>query len=270
MASARQDSGVDDPCWLIDLDGVVWLGATPIAGGAEAARLLRASGRRVAFFTNNSSPARADHVAKLAACGMAPEPGDVLTSAQAAARLCDNAATAVVLGGPGIAEALAERGVEAIQAGEPEGRTAGVDAVVVGLDRAFTYGRLAHAVGAVLAGARLVATNDDPTLPTPEGPLPGAGSMVAAVTYATGATPVIGGKPHEAAATLAAEVLGRVSTVVGDRPSTDGALARRLGARFALVYSGVTPADHGPLEPPPDLEAPDLLSLVRQVVSGST
>lgn len=262
---------MDDPCWLIDLDGVVWLGGQAIPGGAEAARRLRASGRRVAFFTNNSSPAHAEQVAKLGTFGMDPSPEDVLTSAQAAARLCEEGTAALVLGGEGILEALAARGVDARRAGDRSPRGAGpspaaVANVVVGLDPAFSYERLADAVGAVLAGARLVGTNEDPTLPTPEGPLPGAGAMLAAVACAAGAQPVVAGKPHGPAAELALEALGPVTTVVGDRPSTDGAFARRLGARFALVHSGATPASHGPLDPAPDLEAPDLLALVRRVL----
>lgn len=262
---------VDDPCWLIDLDGVVWLGAEPIPGGAEAVRLLRDSGRRVVFFTNNSGPRHADQVAKLASFGLDPSAEDVLTSAQAAARLCVAGTTALVLGGEGVVEALGARSVETRRAGEgrESGRSRGVDAVVVGLDRALDYDRLADAVGAVLGGARLIGTNEDPTLPTPEGPQPGAGALLAAVAYATGAEPVVAGKPHGPAAELATELLGPVTTVVGDRPSTDGAFARRLGARFALVHSGVTPAGHGPLDPAPDLEAPDLLGLVRRVLEGA-
>lgn len=258
---------MDDPCWLVDLDGVVWLGGQAIPGGDEAVRRLRASGRRVAFFTNNSSPRHADQVAKLAAFGLDPDPDDVLTSAQAAARLCAPGTTALVLGGPGIEEALEARHVEAVPAGAGAGRAP--EAVVVGLDRDVTYARLADAVTAVLGGARLIGTNEDPTLPTPEGPLPGAGTMLQAVAYATGADPVVAGKPHPSAAELALDVLGPVTTVVGDRPSTDGAFARRLGARFALVHSGVTPAAHGPLDPSPDVEAADLLALVRLLVDGA-
>lgn len=260
---------MEDSCWLVDLDGVVWLGEEAIAGGAEAARLLRAAGRRVAFFTNNSSPRHADHVAKLASFGMDPAPTDVLTSAQAAARLCTPGSVALVLGGPGIDEALAARGVDAVPAGR--GATSGARPaadVLVGLDRTVSYDRLADAVTTVLGGARLVGTNEDPTLPTPAGPLPGAGALLQAVSYATGSVPVVAGKPHGPAADLALEVLGAVTTVVGDRPSTDGAFARRLGARFALVHSGATPAGHGPLDPAPDVEAADLLTLVRHLLDG--
>ena len=116
---------------------------------------------------------------------------------------------------------------------------------------------------AVLAGARLIATNQDPTFPSPTGPLPGAGSFVAAVAYASGASPIAAGKPEEPAARLLAARASEIDVAIGDRPSTDGAFARRLSARFGLVLTGVTPHGHGDLDPSPDLEADDLLALVN-------
>ena len=83
------------------------------------------------------------------------------------------------------------------------------------------------------------------------------------MAYASGATPEVAGKPHAPMQRLVAERVGSVATMVGDRPSTDGALARALGARFALVLSGVTgERDLVGLTPAPDAVAPDLASLV--------
>jgi ribonucleotide monophosphatase NagD (HAD superfamily) len=62
---------------------------------------------------------------------------------------------------------------------------------------------------------------------------------------------------------LVHERIGEVEIVVGDRASTDGLLARRLGTRFGLVLTGITHAQHGPLDPEPDVEAADLLTLVK-------
>jgi glycerol-1-phosphatase len=110
-----------------------------------------------------------------------------------------------------------------------------------------------------------VGTNEDATYPTPEGLLPGAGALLAAVAAASDATPEVAGKPHEAMLALVAERVGHVDTVVGDRPSTDGALARALGARFALVLTGVTAAAAASsADPAPDVVAPDLAALVPQ------
>ena len=148
------------------------------------------------------------------------------------------------------------RGVRIVEAGP-------ADAVVVGWDRGFDFSRLARAADAVRAGARLVGTNEDATFPTPDGLLPGAGALLAAVAYASGATPEVAGKPHAPMRRLVRERVGSVTTVVGDRPSTDGALARALGARFALVLSGVTgERELDGLEPAPDAVAPDLEALV--------
>jgi 4-nitrophenyl phosphatase len=101
-----------------------------------------------------------------------------------------------------------------------------------------------RAAGAVRRGARLIATNDDATYPTPDGPIPGGGSIVAAIATAAGVEPLIAGKPHAAMATVVRDLLGGLpadAVMVGDRPSTDGLFARTLGCRYALVRSGVTP-----------------------------
>ena len=96
---------------------------------------------------------------------------------------------------------------------------------------------------AILGGARLIGTNDDATYPTPDGPIPGGGALLAAVAKASGATPVVAGKPYEPMAALVhAEVgpLGAGSMMVGDRLETDGDFAAELDVDFGLVRSGVT------------------------------
>ncbi|MEZ5145004.1 MAG: HAD-IIA family hydrolase [Acidimicrobiales bacterium] len=244
--------------FALDLDGVVWLADTPIPGAAEAVARLRAAGTPVAFVTNNSY-FPADHVAdKLARVGI--EPGDgVITSAMAAARLVEPGSRALVCGGPGIVEALTDRDVETVRDGD-------ADVVVVGFHRDFDYERLRIAATAVRRGARLLATNDDATYPTPEGPIPGGGAIVAAVATAAGVAPEVAGKPHEAMAALVRERLGPVGVMVGDRPDTDGRFAVALGYRFALVLSGVTGRADLPVTPAPDLVAEDLAGAIDAVV----
>jgi 4-nitrophenyl phosphatase len=231
---------------LCDLDGVVWLAHRPIDGAVAAIARLRATGRRVVFVTNNSAATVAEHEAALAAIGV-PATGDVVSSAMAAAHLVEPGGRALVTGGPGVVEALVRRGVEAVpNDGTVDPR--GFDAVVVGLDRQFDYARLRVAAAAVRAGARLVGTNTDSTYPTPTGLEPGGGSILAAISTAADAVPVIGGKPHRPMAAVVAAVLGTErhpfdphrALMVGDRPETDGLFARRLDTRFALVRCGVT------------------------------
>jgi 4-nitrophenyl phosphatase len=246
--------------WALDLDGVVWRGDAPIAGSADAVSRLRAGGERVVFLTNNSALTVGEYTAKLARMGIAADAADVLTSAQAAARLlpADARQSVLVCAGPGVVEALEQRGV---QVGGPPP----YDAVVVGWHRDFDYDRLTKAMEAVLGGARLIGTNDDATYPTPDGVLPGGGAILAAVAYASSAVPEVAGKPNEPMAALVAERVGAVEVMVGDRPSTDGLMARRLGARFALVLSGVTSAADAPaVQPEPDVVADDLARVVER------
>lgn len=241
--------------WLLDLDGVVWLSGRAIAGSVEAVDRLRSAGERVVFVTNFSGPTLADQEARLAAVGI-PAAGDVVTSAMAAARLVSPAWRVRCLAGPGVVEAVRARGATVVDAGP-------ADAVVVGLTEAFDYGSLRAASTAVRAGARLIGANDDATMPTPDGEVPGAGALLAAVAVASGVEPVVAGKPHQPMADAVLELAGAGPHVmVGDRWSTDGLFAARLGARFGLVLSGVTAAGSLPGGIEPAWVATDLRSLV--------
>ena len=238
--------------WALDLDGVIWLGDQPIAGSADAVARLRAAGESVVFVTNNSSEPVGFVEAKLARHGI-PAAGDVLTSAMAAAALVDPGEVALVCAGPGVDEALAARGVRTVREGK-------ADVVVVGFHRDFDYGRMVAASAAVRGGARLLATNDDATYPTPDGLIPGGGAILAAVSTASGVVPEVAGKPNTPMADLLRARVGGDGVMVGDRPDTDGRFALALGYRFGLVLSGVTTAL--PVVPTPDLVADDLAELV--------
>ena len=248
--------------WVLDLDGVVWLSGRPIPGVDDAVARLRGAGRRVLFATNNSTPTRAELKRRLAHCGIAAEDADLLGSATVAAGMLAPGTTAVVLGEDGVLEALADRGVTVVREGP-------ADAVVVGWTRHFTFDDLARTTAAVRAGARFVATNEDATYPTPDGLIPGAGSILAAVATASERTPEVAGKPHRPTAdAIAARIpAGELRVMVGDRPATDGALAAQLGIPFALVLSGVTPPDGIPAGADPAVTAADLATLVRQTLA---
>jgi HAD superfamily hydrolase (TIGR01450 family) len=246
--------------WVLDLDGVVWLAAQRIPGAADAVARLRVAGERVAFVTNNSNAPVADVEAKLAAHGIDAH-GDVVTSAQAAAQLVAPGERVLVCGGPGVREAVSNQGAIAHD-GLDE---AEVDAVVVGYHREFDYERMRVAATAVRRGARLIATNDDATYPTPEGPIPGNGAILAGVVIASGQAPdAIAGKGYRPMADLVRSRFGSDGWVVGDRADTDGRFARTLGYRFVLVLSGVTTADDLPVTPEPDLVASDLAEAVAR------
>jgi 4-nitrophenyl phosphatase len=253
---------------LCDLDGVVWLAHEPIAGSPAAVAAMRAGGIRVLFVTNNSAATVAEQEAALAAIGI-PAGGDVITSAMAGADLVEPGERVLVAGGPGVAEAVAARGATPVR--NDTDAMGSIDAVMVGFHRDFDYEKLRRAVTAVLAGARLIGTNDDPTYPTPTGPIPGGGALLAAVVTATGQQPVVAGKPH---GPMAATVLHRLGDpdpssllMVGDRESTDGRFAVALGCPFAVVRSGVTPQG-APLVTPAAYDAPDLAAVARALLES--
>ncbi len=237
---------------LCDLDGVVWLAHRPIDGAPEAIASLQAAGRRVLFVTNNSASTVAAQVAALDAIGV-DATGAVVSSAMAAAQLVEPGERVLVAGGPGLVEAMQERGADVVlndgtlERGAME--TMPFDAVVTGLHREFDYARLASAAAAVHLGARLIGTNSDPTYPTPDGLDPGGGSILAAIATAALVVPVVAGKPHRPMASLIAALLTTPSVpydprsvlMVGDRMDTDGSFAIEMGCRFALVRSGSTP-----------------------------
>lgn len=249
--------------WVLDVDGVVWLAGTAIPGSAAAVRRLRDAGEQVVFLSNNSGPTLAEYTAALHRAGVAAEAGDLVTSAQAAASLLGAGQRAAVVGAAGIDEALGERGVEVVPA------DAHPDAVVVGRSVTLDYDELARAANAVRAGARFIATNTDPTYPTGDGPLPGAGALVAFVATTAGRQPEVAGKPHRPVADLVRARFGVPWVVVGDRPDTDGAFAAAVGSPFALVLSGSTDRADLPVQPEPALVAGNLAEAVDRLLAGA-
>lgn len=241
--------------WVLDLDGVVWRGATPLTGAARAVERLRTSGHRVVFLTNNAEPTTAELLARLAAAGIHATPDDLLTSPMAAAALIDPGTRVLVAAGPGVIEAVGAAGGVAVT----DPREA--DVVIVGRTRAFDFDLLTRAARALHHGARLIATNADPTYPTADGLEPGNGALVAAVAVAGMTEPEIAGKPHQPMADLVRARVPDVSIIVGDQPSTDGSLAARLGVDFALVLTGVT-TDAALVVPRPALVGADLAAVV--------
>ena len=254
---------------LCDLDGVVWLGGEAIPGAPEAVARLRSAGCRVLFVTNNSMSPVGRVEERLAAISV-PAEGDVVTSAQAAASLVGPGERVRVAGGPGVIEAVGARGATPVTFDDdPDGDA---DAVIVGLHQDVDYWRLQAANRTIRAGARFIATNDDATYPTPDGPLPGAGTILAAVATASATDPVIAGKPHRPMAELVAERCGpafapRRALMVGDRYSTDGRFAAEIRCPFALVRSGVG-ADEDPVTGPVELIADDLAAVADAVLAG--
>ena len=249
---------------ICDLDGVVYRGTRAVPGAAAALQELQRAGINLLFCTNNSSRTPAEVASTIeSVTGFSTSPGQVLGSAAAAATLLvGEKPLTYVLGGNGIVEALVRAGIVITDRG-PE-----AEAVVVGIDLALSYDRLRQASQAAAGGARLIATNDDPTYPAEDGFWPGAGSILAAVETASGKKAEVAGKPNRPMRELirSSLVSGPV-WVVGDRPDTDLALAEaEPGWQSILVLTGVVNKPDG-VEPPPDVVADDLAGAVSVILS---
>jgi glycerol 3-phosphatase-2 len=270
--SAKSPRGCDRPLGevydvaLLDLDGVVYLGGTGIPSAPPALAEARRRGMRLAYVTNNASRSPAAIAQQLNHLGIAASSADLVTSAQAAARLIADrlppGSAVLVAGGIGLRLALRERGLRPVStaAGRPA-------AVVQGYAPDISYALLAEAALAIRGGAWYVASNADATLPSPRGPLPGNGALVQVLVTATGCRPVVAGKPEPP---LHAEAVRRTGArrplIVGDRLDTDIEGAVRAGADSLLVLTGVSRPADAVLAPPqcrPTYIAPDLTGLLE-------
>lgn len=248
---------------LCDLDGVVWLAHQPIPGSVGAIASLREAGIRVVFVTNNSFSTYDEQVAALGSIGV-PAEGDIVTSAMSAATAIKSGWRVLLCGSRGLIEEIGRVTDDVVVAYNEPMAAGDFDAVVVGFHREFNYQVLTDALTAVRGGAVLIGSNDDPTYPTPNGPIPGGGSILAAIEKASGVTPTVTGKPYKPMALLVRDMCGDVlpeeMVMIGDRSDTDGGFARTMGARFAMVLSGVMPTADGSEA---DIVAPDLAGVVE-------
>jgi HAD superfamily hydrolase (TIGR01450 family) len=239
---------------VCDMDGVLYRGSDTIPGAPEAVMRLRDNGVRVLFCTNNSSQTVTEYSEKLAAMGIDTARDDILTSAVVTTEVLKERGLtgkrAFIVGGAGMRAAARDAQLEIAPTGD------GVDVVLVGWDKDFDYTAMQHAADAVRGGAAFIASNADATFPAPEGPLPGAGAILASIEVAAGRRAEVLGKPHRP---MTDAILKRVGTngriaAVGDRPDTDLAGAFEMGWMTILVLSGVTSGEQAAsLQPQPDL-----------------
>lgn len=226
---------------LVDLDGVVYVGSDAVPHAIESLEEARARGCAIAYVTNNAARPPNEVAAHLRVLGLTVDDEHVVTSSQAGAvALLEQARLApgsrvLSVGGPGVAQALAEVGLVPVSVDSPD-----VVAVMQGYGPTVGWPILAEAAYALARGVPWMATNVDATLPTARGLAPGNGSLVATLTKATGRTPSVAGKPQPALAALAMRRLGVSSAlVVGDRLDTDIAFAHAAGLDSLLVFTGV-------------------------------
>ena len=256
----------DISTYIFDLDGVLYLGDTPIPHASDAVKRLQNKGKQVYFLTNNSGRTRADYQDKLRTVNNLDVPeSSIFTSAYATALYLSSCGasgkTAFVIGEPGLAKELRDTGhlTTVTEPGSVDINT--IDYVVVGIDRSFTYAKLQFAHAALTRGrAEFIATNRDATFPLEIGEIPGGGSIVASVATASGLEPITIGKPetHAYDAILsAAKVAAKSSVMIGDRLDTDIAVGKNAGASTVLVLTGVS--DRAAVDSTPTHLRPDFI-----------
>jgi 4-nitrophenyl phosphatase len=253
---------------ILDMDGVLWRGETPMPGLLEFFATLRRLEIGFVLATNNATKTASQYTEKLARFELQIPASQIVTSAEATASYlsgrCKPGTAVYVVGESGLHQAMAARQFHIITPGEVrDGITAAV--VVVGFNRHTTYDDLAMGALLVHKGATFVGTNPDPSFPSELGPMPGAGSLLAVIRTATGIEPEVIGKPGPILFREAVRRLGGTAAdtvMVGDRLSTDIAGGQAAGLRTALVLSGIsTVADVNGNGPTPDYIFSDIREL---------
>jgi NagD protein len=224
--------------YLLDMDGVIYRGSALIPGADRFVNSLIPADTPFLFLTNNSQRTRRDVQMRLRRMGIDVSEAHIFTCAMATARFLARQkphGTAFVIGEGGLLQALHENGY-AIVDHDP-------DYVVVGEGRTFTMESIEAAVRMIDRGAKLVATNLDPNCPTPNGPRPGCGAIVAMLEAATGIKAFSLGKPSPFMMRAARKQLGLdadQTIMIGDTMETDILGGVQMGYRTVLVLSGGT------------------------------
>ncbi|WP_084102643.1 HAD-IIA family hydrolase [Demequina sp. NBRC 110051] len=239
---------------LVDLDGVAYRGPHAIPTAPAGLAAARAAGMRIVFVTNNASREPGTVASHLTELGMPTETHEVLTAAQAVARMVAEELPAgspiLVVGGQGLRTALTEVGMTLVDSADPTPA-----AVVQGFHPEVSWNDFAEASYAITAGAKFFASNRDLTIPNHRGTAPGNGALVNVVVTATGVEPPSAGKPEPEMFRLAAKQAESARPmVIGDRLDTDLKGGNAAGIPGLMVLTGVNdgrdailaPADQRP------------------------
>jgi NagD protein len=224
--------------WLMDMDGVLVHEDRAIPGAAEFLARLRARALPFLVLTNNSMYTQRDLSARLGRSGLDLPEEAIWTSALATARFLDDqrpGGSAFAIGEAGLTNALHAAGYT-LNERDP-------DYVILGETRTYSFERIAQAIRLIGAGARFIATNPDPTGPTPDGPLPATGSVAALISRATSVEPYFVGKPNPLmmrSALNAIDAHSETTAMVGDRMDTDVIAGLEAGMHTVLVLTGST------------------------------
>jgi NagD protein len=236
MESLRSKKG-----FICDMDGVIYHGNKLLPGASEFVEWLKEEKKEFLFLTNNSQRSRHELQQKIQRLGITVDPVYFYTTALATASFLASqrpGGTAYVIGDAGLTNALYEAGFT-INDVDP-------DYVVVGETRSYSFEKIQEAINLVLKGAKLVGTNPDLVCPTDAGPIPGCGSLITPIEYATGRKAYFMGKPNPLMIRHALRCLDceRDETVfIGDQMDTDIIAGIHAEVDTVLVLSGATGRD---------------------------
>lgn len=248
--------------YIFDMDGTIYLGYNVFPFAIRFINHLRASGRRVLFFTNNASHTTDFYVGKLTKLGFSPTRDEIMTSGDVTIEFLKRhrpGKSVYLVGTDELVENFRENGIPMLTGDEEK-----ADIVITSFDTSMTYKKMDNACRLLRGGAEYLSTHPDFNCPTETGFIPDSGAIAAFCTASTGKVPTYFGKPFRETVEMISEASG-VSLdrmcIFGDRLYTDIALGKKHGVTAVLVYSGeTTPADVEAAEPAakPDFAFPSL------------
>lgn len=237
--------------FILDMDGVLWRGTLLMPGVPDFFSTVNKLGIPYVFATNNSTLTIDQYVKKISGMGIDVKPEQIITSSLVTVDYLSSVAApganVFVIGEDGLFDAIESSGFTITDKK--------ADFVVVGLDRQVTYQKIATAANLIYHGAKFIGTNPDSTLPSPDGPKPGIGAILSAITTTIGVEPVTFGKPEPFIFKMALSRLGtppEKTAMIGDRIETDIIGAMNAGLKSILVLTGVTDSEmlaHSAVQP---------------------
>lgn len=250
---------------IIDMDGVLWRDSEPLGDLAGIFECIHEMGFRVILATNNATRTVDEYHTKLAKFGVKLEHWQVINAAQGVGIYLNErypeGTNVYVVGQLSLKKTLESYGYTIVNEDENE-----VKVVVASLDFELTYDKLKHASLLIQAGSDFIGTNPDVTLPTPEGLIPGSGTVIGALEIASGKRVRMIGKPEPLLYEMALkrlELAPEQTLAIGDRLETDIAGAQAAGIHTALVLTGASSlAQAQQYDPQPEIISQDLTELI--------
>lgn len=250
---------------IFDMDGVLWRSYHPIGDLRSIFRVLNEKDIRYVFASNNATIHTTTYFEKIQGFGIPVMLDQIFTSGKVTSEILHKrfpeGGNVYIVGENGLKQTLAEKGFSHSEEN--------VLAVIAGLDFDINYHKIDFAARLIRNGTPFIGTNPDPTFPSPDGPIPGAGTILAAIQAASGIEPEVIGKPQTYMFEQSLEYLGVPAyrtLAIGDRLETDIACGQSTGCLTAVVLSGVTSREMAESwQPPPDLIAKDLTSIITML-----